>query len=43
MALLVLVSVVHVAVGSRARGASVALAMLVRTDAFQVQGGMVTA
>ncbi len=43
MPIMVLFTVAHVAVGSLALGAAVALAMLARPDAFQVQGGMVTA
>jgi cytochrome c oxidase assembly protein subunit 15 len=43
MPAMVLFTVAHVAVGSLALGASVALAMLARPDAFRVQGGMVTA
>jgi heme a synthase len=43
MPMMVLFTVAHVAVGSLAVGASVALAMLARPDAFQVHGGMVTA
>jgi len=43
MPMMVLFTVVHVAVGSLALGASVALAMLARPDAFRVHGGMVTA
>jgi len=43
MPLMVLFTVAHVAVGSLAVGASVALAMLARPEAFRVQGGMVTA
>jgi cytochrome c oxidase assembly protein subunit 15 len=43
MPMMVLFTVAHVAVGSLAVGASVALAMLARPDAFRVQGGMVTA
>ena len=43
MPMMVLFTVAHVAVGSLALGASVALAMLARPDAFRVHGGMVTA
>jgi cytochrome c oxidase assembly protein subunit 15 len=43
MPMMVLFTVAHVAVGSLAVGASVALGMLARPDAFQVHGGMVTA
>ena len=43
MPMMVLFTVAHVAVGSLAVGASVALAMLARPDAFRVHGGMVTA
>jgi cytochrome c oxidase assembly protein subunit 15 len=43
MPVMVLFTVAHVAVGSLALGASVALAMLARSDAFRVHGGMVTA
>ena len=43
MPIMVLFTVAHVAVGSLALGASVALAMLAPPDAFRVQGGMVTA
>jgi len=43
MPMMVLFTVAHVAVGSLAVGAAVALAMLARPDAFQVHGGMVTA
>ena len=43
MGLMVLFTVAHVAVGSLAVGAAVALAMLARPDAFRVHGGMVTA
>jgi cytochrome c oxidase assembly protein subunit 15 len=43
MPAMVLFTVAHVAVGSLALGAAVALAMLARPDAFQVHGGMVTA
>jgi heme A synthase len=43
MPVMVLFTVAHVAVGSLAVGASVALAMLARPDAFRVHGGMVTA
>jgi cytochrome c oxidase assembly protein subunit 15 len=43
MPLMVLFTVAHVAVGSLAVGAAVALAMLARPDAFRVHGGMVTA
>jgi len=43
MPAMVLFTVAHVAVGSLALGASVALAMLARSDAFRVHGGMVTA
>jgi cytochrome c oxidase assembly protein subunit 15 len=43
MPVMVLFTVAHVAVGSLALGAAVALAMLARPDAFRVQGGMVTA
>jgi heme A synthase len=43
MPMVVLFTVAHVAVGSLAVGASVALAMLARPDAFRVHGGMVTA
>jgi cytochrome c oxidase assembly protein subunit 15 len=43
MPVMVLFTVAHVAVGSLALGAAVALAMLARPDAFQVHGGMVTA
>jgi cytochrome c oxidase assembly protein subunit 15 len=43
MPMMVLFTVAHVAVGSLALGAAVALAMLVRPDAFPVHGGMVTA
>jgi cytochrome c oxidase assembly protein subunit 15 len=43
MPLMVLFTVAHVAVGSLAVGASVALGMLARPDAFRVHGGMVTA
>ncbi len=43
MPMMVLFTVAHVAVGSLALGAAVALAMLVRPNAFQVHGGMVTA
>jgi cytochrome c oxidase assembly protein subunit 15 len=43
MPIMVLFTVAHVAVGSLALGASVALAMLAPPDAFRVEGGMVTA
>jgi heme a synthase len=43
MPMMVLFTVAHVAVGSLAVGASVALGMLARPDAFRVHGGMVTA
>jgi cytochrome c oxidase assembly protein subunit 15 len=43
MPAMVLFTVAHVAVGSLALGAAVALAMLARPDAFRVHGGMVTA
>ncbi len=43
MPMMVWFTVAHVAVGSLAVGAAVALAMLARPDAFQVHGGMVTA
>jgi cytochrome c oxidase assembly protein subunit 15 len=43
MPMMVLFTVAHVAVGSLALGAAVALAMLARPDAFRVHGGMVTA
>jgi cytochrome c oxidase assembly protein subunit 15 len=43
MPLMVLFTVSHVAVGSLAVGASVALAMLARPDTFRVHRGMVTA
>jgi cytochrome c oxidase assembly protein subunit 15 len=43
MPLMVGFTVAHVAVGSLAVGAAVALAMLARPDAFRVHGGMVTA
>ena len=43
MPVMVLFTVAHVAVGSLALGAAVALAMLARPDAFRVHGGMVTA
>jgi heme a synthase len=43
MPMMVLFTVAHVAVGSLAVGAAVALAMLARPDAFRVHGGMVTA
>jgi cytochrome c oxidase assembly protein subunit 15 len=43
MPVMVLFTVAHVAVGSLAVGASVALAMLAGPDAFRVHGGMVTA
>ncbi len=43
MPLMVLFTVAHVAVGSLAVGASVALAMLARPDPVRVHGGMVTA
>ena len=43
MPMVVWFTVAHVAVGSLALGAAVALAMLARPDAFQVHGGMVTA
>ncbi len=43
MPVVVLFTVAHVAVGSLAVGASVALAMLAGPDAFRVHGGMVTA
>jgi cytochrome c oxidase assembly protein subunit 15 len=43
MPMMVLFTVAHVAVGSLAVGAAVALATLARPDAFRVQGGMVTA
>jgi len=43
MPMMVLFTVAHVAVGSLAVGAGVALALLVRTGVFRVQGGMVTA
>jgi cytochrome c oxidase assembly protein subunit 15 len=43
MPMMVLFTVAHVAVGSLAVGAAVALAMLVRPDEFRVHGGMVTA
>jgi cytochrome c oxidase assembly protein subunit 15 len=43
MPMMVLFTVAHVAVGSLAVGASVALAMLARPDAIRVHGGMVTA
>jgi cytochrome c oxidase assembly protein subunit 15 len=43
MPMMVLFTVAHVAVGSLALGAAVALAMLARPDAFQVHGGQVTA
>jgi hypothetical protein len=43
MPMMVLFTVAHVAVGSLAVGAGVALAMLARPDAFRVHGGMVTA
>ncbi len=43
MPAMVLFTVAHVAVGSLALGAAVALAMLARPDAFQVHGGMITA
>jgi len=43
MPMMVLFTVAHVAVGSLAVGAGVALAMLVRPGVFRVQGGMVTA
>jgi heme A synthase len=43
MPMMVLFTVAHVAVGSLAVGASVALSMLARPDAFRVHGGMVTA
>ena len=43
MPVVVLFTVAHVAVGSLAVGASVALGMLAGPDAFRVHGGMVTA
>ena len=43
MPMMVLFTVAHVAVGSLAVGAAVALAMLARPDAFRVHGGIVTA
>ena len=43
MPVMVLFTVAHVAVGSLAVGAAVALAMLARPAAFRVHGGMVTA
>jgi heme a synthase len=43
MPMMVLFTVAHVAVGSLAVGAAVALAMLARPDALGVHGGMVTA
>jgi hypothetical protein len=43
MPVVVWFTVAHVAVGSLALGAAVALAMLALPDAFQVHGGMVTA
>jgi cytochrome c oxidase assembly protein subunit 15 len=43
MPLMVLFTVAHVAVGSLALGAAVALAMLARPAAFPLHGGMVTA
>jgi heme A synthase len=43
MPLMVLFTVTHVAVGSLALGAAIALAMLARPDAFPLHGGMVTA
>jgi heme A synthase len=43
MPMMVLFTVAHVAVGSLAVGAGVALAMLVRPGVLRVQGGMVTA
>src|SRR5450759_5390284 len=43
MPMMVWFTVAHVAVGSLAVGAAVALAMLARPDAFRVHGGMVTA
>ncbi len=43
MPVVVLFTVAHVAVGSLAVGAAVALAMLAGPDAFRVHGGMVTA
>ena len=43
MPMMVLFTVAHVAVGSLAVGAAVALAMLARPDEFRVHGGMVTA
>jgi heme A synthase len=43
MPMMVLFTVAHVAVGSLAVGAAVALAMVARPDAFRVHGGMVTA
>jgi cytochrome c oxidase assembly protein subunit 15 len=43
MPVVVLFTVAHVAVGSLAVGASVALAMLAGPDAFRVHGGIVTA
>ena len=43
MPIMVLFTVAHVAVGSLAVGAGVALAMLARPGVFRVQGGMVTA
>ena len=43
MPMMVLFTVAHVAVGSLAVGAAVALALLARPDEFRVHGGMVTA
>ena len=43
MPMMVLFTVAHVAVGSLAVGAAVALAMIARPDAFRVHRGMVTA
>ena len=43
MPMMVLFTVAHVAVGSLAVGAAVALAMLARPDSLRVHGGMVTA
>jgi cytochrome c oxidase assembly protein subunit 15 len=43
MPMMVWFTVAHVAVGSLALGAAIALAMLARPDGFRVHGGMVTA